>query len=306
MQTVIFYHNDTDGWASAWCMHKYVTMKLDEPEPVMIQVAYDKEPDIPLWMIKGKRVMVLDYCFNEDTMYWLVNESSEFYWFDHHKSNEDFSQDLLDYSNSEKCPNKNVTMVFNTGQAGCMLCYAWLPLSLLRDKFPYAQQVMLYVQDRDIWVWYYKPLSEYFTNAIVNLPCNIESWDKICSSKVELDKILEQGYGVEKYKEFLVGMSLKHARWHCLGDGTEVCVVNSPLLASDIGEAVRAKKGWEEGDKGLIMVWFLNSEGTYLYQLRSAGGTDCSVLAKKHGGGGHIRAAGFTADFDPNSALLVL
>ncbi len=42
--------------------------------------------------------------------------------------------------------------------------------------------------------------------------------------------------------------------------------------------------------------WSQRADGLFTYSLRSAeGGLDVSVIAKRHGGGGHPHAAGFTS-----------
>jgi oligoribonuclease NrnB/cAMP/cGMP phosphodiesterase (DHH superfamily) len=41
------------------------------------------------------------------------------------------------------------------------------------------------------------------------------------------------------------------------------------------------------------MGWWQRADGLFQYQMRSVGEFDVSVLAKKHGGGGHKNAAGF-------------
>ena len=70
----------------------------------------------------------------------------------------------------------------------------------------------------------------------------------------------------------------------------ELLVVNSPVLQSEIGEAL-----YKRAPKPLraAAVWYEDAEGTTVSLRSVENGADCAAMAKTRGGGGHARAAGF-------------
>ena len=72
-------------------------------------------------------------------------------------------------------------------------------------------------------------------------------------------------------------------------EGYDVPIVNAPQV--DISELVHAMTTGET----FAMGWWQRADGLFSYSLRSVGDFDVSELAKRHGGGGHKNAAGFTS-----------
>lgn len=78
-----------------------------------------------------------------------------------------------------------------------------------------------------------------------------------------------------------------------VGQVTWALAAARPELVSDLGELCR-----QRGINVLISFFQMIQEGEIktVYSMRSDGSVDVGALAKSHGGGGHTRAAGFTAD----------
>jgi len=69
--------------------------------------------------------------------------------------------------------------------------------------------------------------------------------------------------------------------------------VCAPVFQSDVGEALYRRAVKENLPLRAAVVWYVSEDGSIKASLRSAeGGADVSVMAKKRGGGGHLRAAG--------------
>ena len=49
-----------------------------------------------------------------------------------------------------------------------------------------------------------------------------------------------------------------------------------------------------------------NADGTYKVSMRTNGAVDVAAICVKHGGGGHVRAAGATMTGDPEVILQTL
>ena len=296
MKTTIFYHRDTDGWASAWCMFHYVVDVLQDDEPDLISVQYNEHfSDEMLEVCDGRRVIIVDFSFDGGMMETLAAYSKELIWIDHHKTAEGF----VEFFAQERW-KKKVQTRFDLGKAGCVLCWEFLCETSedesVRD-YPHASMVMQYIQDRDIWVWRHEPMSRWFTNAIISMDNDIEIWDELCGPKDTLmEDVLMKGEGIDEYKEVLTSMALRYAEFK---EG--VWYVNSPLLASEIGNELIEREG-HNMSKSFVCVWAykpdaVDKEGNpapYVHQLRCGKTFDVGAVAKKFGGGGHPQAAGFS------------
>lgn len=80
--------------------------------------------------------------------------------------------------------------------------------------------------------------------------------------------------------------------------GTRVICFDGLKTSSDASEAL--------GNEVDLVVGFMptcEESPKYIFTTRSHTTFDCSAFAKAHGGGGHLRAAGFNVPIDPETAL---
>ena len=66
------------------------------------------------------------------------------------------------------------------------------------------------------------------------------------------------------------------------------------MFISDVGHELLAR----HENSPFVAMYFDTKEGGRVYSLRSHPEFDCSVVAKRFGGGGHAQAAGFNVSCD--------
>jgi hypothetical protein len=155
---------------------------------------------------------------------------------------------------------------------------------------PYANMwatiLVLSIEDRDLWRF--------------ELPGTREDaafleWAGVAGDPTKFDGLpaaaerKAQGAAMLRYRDALVNRIQAQATL-CRWVEGELLVVNSPVLQSEIGEALyrRAPKPLRAA-----AVWYENAEGTMVSLRSAADGADCAAIAKARGGGGHVRSAGF-------------
>jgi len=117
--------------------------------------------------------------------------------------------------------------------------------------------------------------------ALVSYPMDFELWDQF-----DVEILKEEGVTCERLYSSLVNNIIKSA-WIKKIDGHEVPVVNTSIAWSEVGHALV-----EAYPEAPFVASFTVFDDRTMWSLRSKE-FDVSVLAKKHGGGGHKNAAGF-------------
>lgn len=240
--------------------------------------------------VKGKHVVVADFCFPAHVTKRMIEEAASFIILDHHASAQ---KDLVDVSDEYK--------VFELGMSGATLAWSYFHA----DKpIPLFFRLL---EDKDIWRWGY-PLSKEFTSGFggpipseprpdLSPPIEeLNEWTRVLEGGAEeCQRIAEKGAAILEYQNKQIKKALEQAvparfkkepfnRFRCL-------IVNSAVLASEIGNAMALTP---EVDIGVI--WrYDHKERSYIISLRSArDDVNVSELAKSFGGGGHPRASGVT------------
>jgi nanoRNase/pAp phosphatase (c-di-AMP/oligoRNAs hydrolase) len=81
-------------------------------------------------------------------------------------------------------------------------------------------------------------------------------------------------------------------------DGHPCLITNAPYFQSELGHMLCTD------DVTVAVMWFQDTDGKYVYSLRSADdGPDVKTIAVVHGGGGHVHAAGFSDDDPPSEVI---
>lgn len=99
--------------------------------------------------------------------------------------------------------------------------------------------------------------------------------------------LVNEGEAILRYQAQLVESAVANAIEIEL-DGYKILAVNATCLISEICERLAQGKPFGAS-------YFIHGDGRKIWSLRSReGGIDVSEIAKRHGGGGHRAAAGFT------------
>jgi len=258
---MILYHaNCPDGFGAAFCAWKF----LGDKASYSACFHGDAPPDVT-----GKHVAVFDFCWAKEKLKAVQAQAASFILLDHHVTAMKENQDE---------PN----CYFDMAKSGATL--AW-------DFFFPSQPVpkmILYLEDRDLWKWA-MPDSKAFCLAHDVLPQDFTAWDAILTDAAVATHI-EQGKVLLQYQKSCIEHIAKKAvklDW-C---GKAVYSVNSTNFQSDVGNFLSSKD-----DCDFAAIWYYDqSKAQWEVSLRSDDDiNNVSLIAKKLGGGGHPRAAGFS------------
>lgn len=254
---VIYHANCTDGFGAAYSAWKLLGNRAEY---------HACKHGTPPPDVKGKTVVILDFAFNNATTKKMIEEADSLLVIDHHKS---AMVELHDISNTH----------FDMTKSGAILSWEFFHPGKEPPKF------VQYIQDRDLWTWEL-PYSKEFAAAFDMIPFEFEEFEKFEDDSV-FDDAVKRGSYILAYSKTVVKKVCEKAQLRKL-DGKEVLVVNASHWMSEIGSRLAP-------DCDFAMIWYWDHEARETkVSLRAFHETvDVSEIAKKFGGGGHKKAAGF-------------
>ena len=254
----VIYHADcTDGFGAAYSAWKLLGNRAE------YHACKHGTPPPP---VKGKNVVILDFAFNNPTTKKMIEDAEALLVIDHHKS---AMVELHDISNTH----------FDMTKSGAMLSWEFFHPGKEPPKF------IKYIQDRDLWVWELE-YSKEFSAAFDMVPFEFEEFEKFEDDSV-FDDAVKRGSYILAYSKTVVKKVCEKAQLRKL-DEKEVLVVNASHWMSEIGTRLAP-------DCDFAMIWYWDHDAQHTkVSLRAFHETvDVSEIAKKFGGGGHKKAAGF-------------
>ena len=260
---VIYHKNCADGFGAAW-----MAWQRFKDNAQYHPCSYG---DGPPEMDPDSTVYILDFSFPRAVMLELIKNHTEVILLDHHKSAE------ADIGDLPGCH-------FDMEQSGAYLAWAWFNADA--TDYPIPQwRFMLYIEDRDLWNWKL-PESRAFSAALASYPKDFDTWEYL---SYEIPRLQREGGAMLRAQKMQIHMLVENnALWYNLG-GYEIPAVNTPLLASEMGEALLEKFP----DAPFAGTYYDHPDGKEHWSLRSREDFDVSSIAKVYGGGGHRAAAGF-------------
>ena len=128
----------------------------------------------------------------------------------------------------------------------------------------------------------------------------------LIARKIPFTEIIEKSFTEKSLKEMkITGEIIKNSRLfekeHFLYGTCDLEMQRRyGLSSSELGSVVAAMNEVREARVVLFMYQF--EDGTYKGSLRSKCSVDVAEIALRYGGGGHVKAAGFSYDGDPDTA----
>jgi hypothetical protein len=262
---VIYHASCQDGFFAAWAAWKRLG---DQAKYVHCQ--YNWSPP----EVTGKHVAIVDFSFRGEVLEEVLQDVESLIILDHHKSTK---EDLEGHPNA----------VFDLEKSGAVLSWEFF-----HPEEPPPLPI-LFAQDRDLWKWEL-PNSKAFSAGMKLVPFKFEALEE---GFQDLLGLINKGVAILEYEQKVVEMKAKHGVLVSF-QGHSCWMVNysGPFLISELGNAL-----CEKDEVGLALIWFYNASKRGIgCSLRSNGEIDVSALAKKLGGGGHPKAAGF---FWPSTSI---
>ena len=254
----VIYHADcTDGFGAAYAAWKQLGNRAEY---------HACKHGTPPPDVKGKIVAILDFSFNNATTKSMIEEAESLMVIDHHKS---AMVELHDITNTH----------FDMSKSGAMLAWEFFHPGKEPPKF------IQYIQDRDLWKWEL-PYSKEFAAAFDMIPFEFEEFEKFEDDSV-FDDAVKRGSYILAYSKTVVKKVCEKASNRKI-DGKDVMVVNASHWMSEIGSRLAP-------DCDFAMIWYWDHEAreTKVSLRAFHDAVDVSEVAKKYGGGGHKKAAGF-------------
>ena len=258
VEIVIYHGGCTDGFGAAWAAWKLLGDRAQ-----YYPAKYGQPPPD----VTGKNVVVLDFSYDNKTTKKLISEAKGFLVIDHHKS---AMVELHDV---------NCTR-FDMNHSGAMLSWKFFH----PGKEP--PRMIRHIEDRDLWKWEI-PYSREFSAAFDMVPFTFEDFDKFLDDSA-VDEAQERGSHILAYSKTVISKITKNAASRKI-DGKSVLVVNSPHWMSEIGNVLSTRC-----DYAVVWYWDHTSQQARVSLRAHHEDSDVSEVAKKWGGGGHRKAAGFS------------
>ena len=262
---VLYHGNCMDGSAGAW-----VAWKKFGDQAEYLPQERTKIPEVDIF--KDKEVYIIDYSFTKEQMLSFEEVAEKFVCLDHHISAKEGIESLKEYT-------------FDTTHSGSYLAWKYF--------FPESSVPLLieYISDSDTWT---HKLSDY-EDIDAYIYRDTEKSSEFLYFE-DLSKELGTDEGLERAKR--MGKLFREAHEKRVSiyeekaelinfEGYDIYAVNAPRdIRSELGHRLAKKTG-------LFSMIFSYEKGIWKCSLRGVKDFDVSVIAIKHGGGGHKNAAAF-------------
>ena len=287
-----FYHNDADGKCAGFWVANSAVMENLETAIEFIEMSYEKP--FPMDTIKSnERVYIVDYSISPNEMRELLKITTDITWIDHHKTAIE-KYDGFEY---------DIRGLRYDGIAACMLTYCYLNCMTyggIGNIHPFdismAKDVPVFtklIADWDVWKFDYGDNTRKFITAFNSYDFHPESkeWDKFfytgfCNDPTFETELLEEGAAMIKYRDGWAKSYLERFGFETEFEGLKCFAVNLGNCNSEYFKSL------PEGKYDAFMPFAFNGEKWTVSMYSTT--HDISDICKKHGGGGHAKAAGFT------------
>jgi hypothetical protein len=281
MRTACVYHrSDLDGFCSAAIVR--------EACPEIVELIPMEHGDPIPWDLlqEMERVYVVDFSLApfEESMQRLKAIVPEVIWIDHHKTAIDAAQACnLDFPGKQAC-----------GKAACELCWEYF-----FDGAVAMPKPVWLLGRYDVWDLNADPRIEHFQLGMQAQekanPLHPESeafWTDVFFADSDfVDSRVYEGKSIMAHRQSTYRMYQQQA--HTLRfEGANWVALNTQKTGSKVFEGIYNP----ELHRGCI-AYFRSPSGKWVVSLYSLDNLhDLSVIAKKHGGGGHASACGFALE----------
>ena len=287
-----FYHNDADGKCAGFWVFQCAGMTDIHGHCDFIEMSYEKP--FPMNTINpNEQIYIVDYSIYPDEMRELLKITTDITWIDHHKTAIE-KYDGFEYY---------IRGLRYDGIAACMLTYCYLnhmtrcgfgdikpfDISMTKD----APMFTKLIADWDVWKFDYGDDTRKFITAFNSYDFCPESkeWGKFfytgfCNDPTFETELLEEGAAMIKYRDGWAKSYLERFGFETVFEGLKCFAVNLSNCNSEYFKSL------PEGKYDTFMSFAFNGEKWTVSMYSTT--HDISGICKKHGGGGHAKAAGFT------------
>lgn len=265
-----FYHTDMDGKCAAAIVYRKYKGSGETAEYIPINYNHD----FPFADIgKNETVIIVDFSLQKPGEFERLLEITEnIIWIDHHKTAIEKHSHLVG----------KIKGIQRDGSAGCELTWEYF---FPGEPMP---KVVKLLGDYDTWTYKYGDETRYLQTGIHLEETNPESpnWDEWFKIESDiLDNIIMNGNTCFRYQANKNAGMIKGWAFFTEFEGYKAVACNQGSTNSLLFDSVE-----EDFD---LMLPFCFDGKQWTVSIYSTKDIDCGTLAKKYGGGGHKKAAGF-------------
>lgn len=263
----IYHGNCLDGFGSAWAVRHALGDEVEFYKGIHQQAPPD---------VNGLDVILVDFSYKKSVLEEMLKTAASITIIDHHISAQKDLSDLL--------KTKKIHGIFDMQKSGAMLAWEWF------NPAKKAPKLIEHIQDRDLWQFKLEGTNQILA-ALSSYPFDFNEWDQFMAySSDELDILKRDGEAIQrKLLKDIKDLIASGVRRMTIG-GYNVPVLNAPsVFVSDAGNIMSVNEPF-------AVCYWDHPDGRSFSLRSSETGVDVSEVAKKYGGGGHIKAAGFTME----------
>jgi oligoribonuclease NrnB/cAMP/cGMP phosphodiesterase (DHH superfamily) len=267
----IFFHIDADGKTAGHIIHDAMLRGRIGSSGTVEFIPINYADPFPMESIcPDETVYILDYSITPDEMKALLAKTKDVCWIDHHETA------INDYKGFPA----QIQGLREVGRAGCVLTYMYVWGCIYEEVPEYVRLI----GDRDVWKFEYGDRTRDFCAGIqlMDISPTSKDWTRIT---MVVNYWCEVGRSVNQYKNSVNAQFLRSWSFETVFEGYKCLAVNG---RPDPESFEKMKTKYD------ICIAFISNGAVWTVSLYS-NNIDVGEIAKKHGGGGHDGAAGFSA-----------
>lgn len=270
MKTIVLFHDDSDGFASA------LSVKQKYPDAEYRRVQYgQKFPEIEL--DKNTDIIIVDFSYAREILDDVYSRVNSLLVIDHH----DTAKEQL-----EGAPYA----IFDMTKSGAKLCWEYF------NPGKEVPGLINLVEDRDMWRFNLKDSKTFEAGVNASgFQKDLEFWGELLQNKVLFNQTLMNGRILVQQEESFISNFIKDKKYRIVNyGGYKVAFYNAISYISELGSAINNDS---EINVDFTMSYFITKKGEVVISFRGSNKNNIEVnkLAKELGqgqGGGHQKAAG--------------
>ena len=263
----IYHSNCLDGFGAAWVVRNALGDNVEFYKGVHQQAPPD---------VSNLDVILVDFSYKKAVLENMLKNASSITILDHHISAQEDLSDLL--------KTGQIKGLFDMKKSGAMLTWHWF------NPGKQPPKLIEHIQDRDLWLFKLEGTRE-IQAALSSYPYDFKVWDQLmANNNHELETLKRDGEAIERKLQKDIKELIKSGVRRMIIGGYNVPVLNAPsAYVSDAGNIMST-------DEPFAACYWDHPDGRSFSLRSSDDGIDVSEVAKKYGGGGHIKASGFTVE----------
>ncbi len=259
---VIIYHNHCpDGMGACWSAWKKFGAEASYIPASDRNIAPEG--------LVNKEIYIADFCYPKEVLTKLVEENKKVVVLDHHVTSRD---DVLSVEGS----------IFDLNRSGATITWDYFFETKPRPR------LLDYLEDGDLFKMIL-PHQDKLTHRIAATPFTIEDYNELVEKfENEFENVLIEGKAIALYVDTLF-KRMEEDFEMVLFEGIVMPSINVSLPRTTKSQLLA--RVYEKIPP--IAMAYRYDKGLWKVSLRSDKTVDCSKLAEKYGGGGHVGAAAF-------------